>query len=90
MTDPQCVSVPVIDDDVLEDRETFIMELVKVDSSQDYKLEPFTVIAEIIDNESESLDTHTHTHTPYTCLYVHVCLYIRLVIMTLHMYVHSK
>ena len=48
-SDPECVTVPILEDDILEDRETFIMEF----NMDDGEL-PTTVRCLIEDNDSES------------------------------------
>ena len=45
--------VPIFDDDILEDQETYIMEIVKMDPNVDYELLPFTARCVINDNDSE-------------------------------------
>ena len=52
-SEPECVRVPIFDDDILEDQETYIMEIVKTDLNIDYELLPFTVRCVIDDNDSE-------------------------------------
>ena len=52
-SEPECVTVPIFDDDILEDQEIYIAEIVKMDRNLDYKLHPFTVRCVIDDNDSE-------------------------------------
>ena len=52
-SDPECITVAILHDDILEDTETFLMEINKIDKSLKFRLQPFTVICEIVDNDSE-------------------------------------
>lgn len=51
--DPLCVDVPIIDDDVLEDRETFLVETFEMDKTLGYSIRPRTVRVVLEDNDSE-------------------------------------
>ena len=52
-TAAKCLTIPVLHDDILEDTETFITQINKMDTSLGYRLEPFTVLCDIEDNDSE-------------------------------------
>ena len=50
---PLCLSVPIINDAVLEDSETYLMEIIRMDYAQEYHIYPSIVPAFIEDNDSE-------------------------------------
>ena len=74
---PECVSIPIIDDDILEDRETYLMEVKKVDEDLPYRLEPFTVYCAIDDNDSEwwtKANPETIKYSsPHNTIYLIIC-----------------
>ena len=53
-SDPECITVAILHDEILEDTETFLMEINKIDKSLKFRLEPYTVICEIVDSDSGS------------------------------------
>ena len=67
---PLCHSVPIFRDDILEDSESFTVELHKVNEQLGYGLNPWTTRVVVEDRNSEfeagNLYAHTHTNT-----YVH-------------------
>jgi hypothetical protein len=58
-SEPQCLEIPILEDEVLEDGETYFVELFKVDKRQDFLLRPFTVRAVIEDNDSVTATVET-------------------------------
>lgn len=72
---PLCHSVPIIQDDILEDTESFTVELHKVNEELGYGLNPRTtrVVLEDRNSEFEARDLYTHTvvHT-YICTYAYI------------------
>jgi hypothetical protein len=62
-SEPQCLEIPILEDEVLEDGETYFVELFKVDKRQDFLLRPFTVRAVIEDNDSECSHAMFSRHT---------------------------
>ena len=50
---PLCLDVPIIDDDIFEDSETFLMEIKKEDRDQGFLVSPATARVAIDDNDSE-------------------------------------
>lgn len=63
---PLCHSVPIFRDDILEDSESFTVELHKVNEQLGYGLNPRTTRVVVEDRNSEfeagNLYAHTHTH----------------------------
>ena len=90
--DLACVTVRVIRDDILEDTESFIMEIEKVDSSQGYEIRPNHLLVEIQDRNSES--SLTHILTAFMFVIGSSCRYLRsphvvILYCILHVHVYS-
>ena len=77
---PLCHSVPIFRDDILEDSESFTVELHKVNEQLGYGLNPWTTRVVVEDRNSEfeagNLYAHTHTNTYVhahtdTCVHTH-------------------
>ena len=50
---PLCLDVPIVRDDILEDTESFTIELMKVDPELNFQLNPSTVRVVLNDHNSE-------------------------------------
>ena len=50
---PLCLDIPTIDDDILEESETFLVEIKKEDVDQGFLVSPATGGVAIDDNDSE-------------------------------------